>query len=200
MRIARGLVRHELRLFASLLLWVTRRTHGTRDGRPFGYARGQGAMMWGFAFVCVVETAGMAVLLRGWPLVHAVVLVLDVYTVLMVVGLHAAGVTRPHILDSTHLRVRNGAHVDLRIPLADIAAVRRELRTTHERAEGELNLAVGAQTDVTIELAAPVPHFTLLGRERRVRLVRLHADDPDALARALTRARTVPSPSPGRPG
>ncbi|MET7972183.1 hypothetical protein ABZW44_03690 [Streptomyces mirabilis] len=200
MRIARALVRHELRLFASLSLWVTRRTHGTGDGRPFGYARGQGAMMWGFAFVCVVETAGMAVLLRGWPAVHAVVLVLDVYTVLMVVGMHAACVTRPHILDSTHVRVRNRAHVDLRIPLADIAVVRRELRTTHERAEGELNLAVGAQTDVTLELATPVPHFTFLGRERHIRLVRLHADEPDELARALTRARTVPSPSPGRPG
>jgi hypothetical protein len=200
MRIARALLRHELRLFASLLLWVTRRTHGRRDGRPFGHARGQGAMMWGLAFVCVVETAGMAVLLRGWPVVHAVVLVLDVYTVLMVVGIHAACVTRPHILDSTHLRVRDRAHVDLRIPLADIATVRRELRTTHEPAEGELNLAVGAQTDVTIELAAPVPHFSFLGRERRVRLVRLHADDPDELVRALTRARTAPSPSPGRPG
>ncbi|MER5535246.1 hypothetical protein [Streptomyces mirabilis] len=200
MRIVRALVRHELRLFASLLLWVTRRTHGTGDGRPFGYARGQGAMMWGFAFVCVVETAGMAVLLRGWPAVHAVVLVLDVYTVLMVVGMHAACVTRPHILDSTHVRVRNRAHVDLRIPLADIAVVRRELRTTHEPAEGELNLAVGAQTDVTLELVTPVAHFTFLGRERRIRLVRLHADDPDELARALTRARTEPSPSPGRPG
>ncbi|SFE79006.1 hypothetical protein [Streptomyces mirabilis] len=200
MRIARALLRHELRLFASLLLWVTRRAHGTRAGRPFGHARGQGAMMWGLGFVCVVETAGMAVLLRGWPVVHAVVLVLDVYTVLMVVGMHAAGVTRPHILDSTHLRVRNRAHVDLRIPLADIAVVRRELRTTHERAEGELNLAVGAQTDVTLELATPVPHFTFLGRERRVRLVRLHADDPDELVRALTQARTAPSRSPGRPG
>ncbi|GAX49767.1 hypothetical protein [Streptomyces olivochromogenes] len=200
MRIARALLRHELRLFASLLLWVTRRTHGTGDGRPFGYARGLGAMMGGLAFVCVVETVGMAVLLRGWPVVHAVVLVLDVYTVLMVVGMYAACVTRPHILDSTHLRVRDRAHVDLRIPLADIAVVRRELRTTHEAAEGELNLAVGAQTDVTIELAAPVPHFTFLGRERRIRLVRLHADDPDELARALTRARNVPSPSPGRPG
>ncbi|MFH9962821.1 hypothetical protein ACH4PR_15735 [Streptomyces mirabilis] len=200
MRIARTLVRHELRLFASLLLWVTRRTHGTDDGRPFGHARGQGAMMWGLTFVCVVETAGMAVLLRGWPAVHAVVLVLDVYTVLMVVGIHAAGVTRPHVLDATHLRVRDGAHADLRIPLANIAAVRRELRTTHEPAEGELNLAVGAQTDVTLELAVPVPHFTFLGRERRVRLVRLHADDPDELARALTRARTAPSPSPGLPG
>jgi hypothetical protein len=53
---------------------------------------------------------------------------------------------------------------------------------------------------VTLELAVPVPHFTFLGRERRVRLVRLHADDPDELARALTRARTAPSPSPGLPG
>jgi hypothetical protein len=200
MRIARALVRHELRLFASLLLWVTGRTDGTRDGRPFGYARGQGAMMWGFAFVCVVETVGMGVLLRGWPVVHAVVLVLDVYTVLQVVGMHAACVTRPHVLGSADLRVRHGGQVDLRIPLADIAAVRRELRATHERAEGELNLAVGAQTDITLELATPVPHFTFLGRERRLRLVRLHADDSAELVRALTQARTAPAPHPGRPG
>lgn len=200
MRIARALVRHELRLFASLLLWVTGRTDGARDGRPFGYARGQGAMMWGLAFVCVVETIGMGVLLRGWPVVHAVVLVLDVYTVLQVVGMHAACVTRPHVLGGADLRVRHGGQVDLRIPLADIAAVRRELRMTHERAEGELNLAVGAQTDITLELATPVPHFTFLGRERRLRLVRLHADDSAELVRALTQVRTAPSPHPGPPG
>ncbi|MCX5557227.1 hypothetical protein [Streptomyces sp. NBC_00038] len=198
-RLLRRLIAHELRLIASLWRWVARRPHGVGEGRGFGHARGQAAMMFGFAFVCVVETVGMSVLLRDYPAVHQVVLVLDVYTVVFVFGLHAASVTRPHVLDSTALRVRNGAYVDLRIPLEDITSVRREVRFTHEREEGELNLPVGAQTEVTLELATPVRHFTFLGRERAVHLVRLHADDPDELVRSLTRARTVPSPLPGQP-
>ncbi|MFE6482517.1 hypothetical protein ACFVGN_06195 [Streptomyces sp. NPDC057757] len=199
LRLLRRLLAHELRLLASLWRWVARRPHGVGAGRGFGYARGQAATMFGLAFVCVVETVGMSVLLRDWPLAHRIVLVLDVYTVVFLIGLYAACVTRPHVLDSETLRVRNGAHVDLRIPLSDIASARRELRTTHERADGELNLPVGAQTEVTLQLRTPVSHFTFLGRERTVHRVRLHADDPAELLRSLTRARTVPSPLPDRP-
>ncbi|WP_217142546.1 hypothetical protein [Streptomyces sp. AC627_RSS907] len=192
MRVPGLLVRHELRLLVSLWLWAVRRTHGTKGGgHAFGYARGQGAMTAGLAFVCVVETVGMSLLLRDWPAVHHVVLVLDVYTVVLVVGLHAASVVRPHVLDPDGgtLRVRQAVHLDLRIPLDRIAVVRRELRTTHERTDGELDLPVGAQTSVTVELAAPVTHVTFLGRRREVRVVRCHADDPGGLVRAVERAR-----------
>ncbi len=41
MRVVRPLVRNEVRLLASLALWVARRTHGTGGGVAFGYARGQ---------------------------------------------------------------------------------------------------------------------------------------------------------------
>ncbi|KES02896.1 hypothetical protein BU52_33480 [Streptomyces toyocaensis] len=182
-----ALVRHELRLMVSLGLWLVRRTHGTGGGgRAFGYAGGQAAVMFGFAFVCVVETVAMSVLLSDWPTVHAVVLFLDVYTVVFVVALHAASVVRPHVLDADALRVRRAVHVDLRIPLDRIASVRRELRTTREeKAAGELDLAVGSQTTVTVELAEPVTHVTLLGRRQEVRVVRFHADDSDGLVRAL---------------
>jgi hypothetical protein len=189
MRTAYILMRHELRLLASLGLWLARRTHGTGGGQAFGYARGQGPVMAGFAFVCLVETLTMSVLLRDWPLLHRVVLVLDVYTVVFVVGLHAAFVVRPHVLDAACLRVRRAVHVDLRIPLDRIATVRRELRTVHEHAEGELNLPVGSQTSVTLELTEPVVHFTFLGRRRPVHVVRFHADDADRVVRALTQAR-----------
>ncbi|MBT2443127.1 hypothetical protein J7E93_24125 [Streptomyces sp. ISL-36] len=194
------LIGHELRLLASLALWVARRRHGVRAGdRPFPHARDQAALMYGFAFVCLVETVGMSYLLADWPAVHAVVLVLDVYTVLFVLGLHAASVTRPHVLDPGALRLRQAAQVDLRIPLERIAAVRHELLFTHEKAEGELNLAVGSQTSLTIELSEPVDAPRLLGAPRPVYTVRCHADDPRALLRALTRARTAPSPAPGPP-
>ncbi|GAA3945390.1 hypothetical protein GCM10022244_60940 [Streptomyces gulbargensis] len=198
------LIGHELRLMASLGRWVARRPHGVAGARAvFPHARDQAAMMYGFAFVCVVETVGMSYLLADLPVAHAVVLVLDVYTVLFVLGLHAASATRPHLLLGDALRLRQAAHVDVRVPLERIAAVRRETLFTHERAEGELNLAVGSQTSVTIELNAPVDAPRLLGAPRPVRLVRCHADDPTALVRAveeaLTRARTAPSPVPDPP-
>ncbi|WP_406727765.1 hypothetical protein WJ438_28545 [Streptomyces sp. GD-15H] len=194
MKAVRGgwvLTRHELRLMVSLVRWLARRTHGVAGGTAFGYARGQGVVMFGFAFVCVVETVVMSVLLLDWPTVHAVVLFLDVYTVVFVVALHAADVVRPHVLepDSGTLRIRRAVHVDLRIPLERIASVRRELRLSHERADGELNVEVGSQTTVTLEFTEPVTHVTFFGRPRDVRVVRFHADESDALVRALATRR-----------
>ncbi|MEU0048067.1 hypothetical protein [Streptomyces werraensis] len=192
-RVGWALVRHEARLMASLVLWLARRTHGTGGGTAFGYARGEAAMMFGFAFVCVVETVAMSALLAGRPTLHAVVLFLDVYTVVLVVALYAASVVRPHVVTADGLRVRRAVHVDLRIPRERIASVRRELRMTHAEADGELNLAVGSRTTVTVELTEPVAHRSFLGRTRDVRVVRFHADDADGLVRVLTAARQGPT-------
>jgi hypothetical protein len=194
------LVRHELRLLVSIGLWVARRPNGIGTGTGFGYARGQGTMLLGFGFVIVIESIMMSVLLRNHPAVQRAWFTVDVYTLVLIVGMHAASVVRPHVLGAGFLRVRRAAHVDLRIPLEKIARARRELRTTHEKAEGELNLAIGSQTTVTLELTEPVAHFTFLGRRRDVRLVRFHADDADSLVRELTRARTAPSPIPDPTG
>ncbi len=191
MKVVLALVRHELGLLHCLVLWVARRRQVT-DGRlVFGYARGQGAMMFGFAFVCVVESVTMSVLLRDFPAVHRVWLALDVYTVVIIVGLHAASVVRPHVLGPDALRIRRGIHVDLRIPVGKIANVRRELRTTHERADGELDVAVGSQTSVTLRLSEPVAYFGFLGRRRDVCLVRLHADDADRLVKEIREITAV---------
>lgn len=203
-RVAHSLVRHELVLLAGLVRWVARRPHGVGEegARAYGYARGQGAMMFGFGFVCVVETVTVSVLLRDFPLVHSVFLFLDLYTVLIVAGLHAASVTRPHVLTGTTLRLRRFATVDLRVPLSAISSVRRELRTTHEKRDGELNMEVGSQTTVTMELAEPVAYLTFFGRRREVRLVRFHADESDQLVREVrefTPERSAPSPLPARP-
>ena len=201
MRTALVLVRHELRLLVSLWLWAARRRHQTGEGAAFGYSRGHGPMMLGFGFVIVIESIMMSVLLRNYPVAQRAWFMLDMYTLVIIMGMHAASVVRPHILDDGALRVRRAAHVDLRIPLENVEHVRRELRTTHERAEGELNLAIGAQTTVTLELTEPVGHFTFLGRRRDVRLVRFHADDADSLVKEIQaavrqQARTAPSPLP----
>ncbi|MGA5447704.1 hypothetical protein ACPCVO_13750 [Streptomyces umbrinus] len=197
----RHLVAHEVRLLASIARWVARRPHGIGRGRAFSYGRGQGAMMFGFGFVSVLESVCMAVLLRNHPAVHRVVFALDVYTLLLIVGMHAASVTRPHVLDDTgdeedaFLRIRRAAHVDVRVPLAAITSVRRELVTTHEKRDGQLDLAIGAQTTITLELSSPVRHFTFLGRPKDVTLIRFHADEPEALVRKI-RAALEPTQRP----
>ncbi|MGW3105190.1 hypothetical protein [Streptomyces sp. NPDC001100] len=138
-------------------------------------------------------------MLRNFPAVHRVVLALDVYTIVFVVGMHAAFTVRPHVLTADSLRIRRGVRVDLRIPLEQVASVRRELRMTHQPTDGELNLPVGSQTTVTLQLTEPVTHFTFLGRQREVATVRFHADGADTLVAAVKQARTVPSTSPGPP-
>lgn len=200
MRTVLVLVRHELRLLTSIGLWVARRPNGTGTGTGFGYSRGQGPMMLGFGFVIVIESIMMSVLLRNHPAVQRAWFTVDVYTLVLIVGMHAASVVRPHVLDDRVLRVRRAAHVDLRIPLEKVARARRELRTTHERTEGELNLAIGSQTTVTLELTEPVAHFTFLGRRQDIRLVRFHADDAGSLVKAIARARSAPSPIPDPTG
>ncbi|MGW7366645.1 hypothetical protein ACWGI8_25205 [Streptomyces sp. NPDC054841] len=194
------LLGHELRLMWSVVLWAARRRDGIGHGdQSFGHARGQAAILFGLGFVCVVETVGMSYLLSSWPFVHGIVLFLDVYTVFFVIGLYTASVTRPHILSADTLRLRQGAHVDLRIPLDRIASVSYELLFTHPEQDGVLDLDVGAQTSLTLKLAEPVTAVGLLGKERQVHTVRCHADDARALLRALTQARTVLSPPPGQP-
>lgn len=183
------LVGHELRLMYSLVLWVARRRDGVGpDDRAFGHARDQATLIYGFTFVCAVETVVMAVLFRNWPAVHAVLLVVDVYTVVFMLGVQAAAVTRPHILSADTLRLRQAGHVDLRIPLERIASVRYELIFTHEKQDEVLDLKIAGQTSVTLELSEPVTCTGLLGRERPVRTVRVHADDARAFAKALREA------------
>lgn len=79
----------------------------------------------------------------------------------------------------------------------------RRLRLRAPLDAGELP---ASQTSVTLGPAGPVTRFTLLGRAREVRVVRLRPADATGLVRQLTterrltRARTGPSSSPDRPG
>ncbi|MGW6745455.1 hypothetical protein ACWGDX_32740 [Streptomyces sp. NPDC055025] len=203
----RGIVSQNIRSMGSLARWAVRRTHGVREGdQPVPYTGPQTAMMYGLLFVAVVETVMLALLIP-WPPVHRVLLVLDVYTVLMVLALHAGCVTRPHVVGADgSLRIRYGTLLDLRIDADRIASVRVERRypdgklIQYDPADGGiLDLVVGSQTTVRVELTAPVMFVRPLGGEGRARVIRFHADRPelvtramaDAAARAQERGRSV---------
>ncbi|MGW6463617.1 hypothetical protein [Streptomyces rubiginosohelvolus] len=193
-------VTHELRIMASLLRWFGRRPHGVNGADAvFTHGRDQAAMMYGLTFACVIETVVVSFLLANWPLIHSIFLVVDVYTVLFVVGMHAASVTRPHVLADGTLRIRQAAHVDFLVPLSQIASIRRETLFTHVKKDNELNMPIGSQTSITLELTEPLNVPKFLGAPRPVQLIRLHADDPKSLYDAVAQARTTPAPAPGTP-
>lgn len=215
------LTRHELLALHSLGLWVLRRRHGVRAGdRAAAYTGPQTAMLFGLTFVAVIETVALAVLIP-WPVVHLVVLVLDVYTVVQLLGLHAACVTRPHVAGPDgSLRIRYGALLDIRIPARLVRHARVERRypahgkhmyvdTAALDGDGALDVVIGGQTTVCVELTEPVTFVRPLGKRAHARVLRFNADEPREFVAALrsgtapvpvTPERKGPSPRPGRPG
>ncbi|MFE6035923.1 hypothetical protein [Streptomyces sp. NPDC056452] len=201
----RRLVAHEARALHSLWLWLLRRRHGVpAEALAVPYTGPQTAMMYGLLFVSVVETVMLALVIP-WPVVHRVLLVLDVYGVVLVLAMHAACVTRPHVVgEDGSLRLRYGGLFDLRIPASSVTAARVDRRYPEGRLvtlhpDGVLDLSVGSQTTVTVELTGPVVFVRPLGRSGVAHTVRFHADDPRAAVAALMRARTAPSTSQGPP-
>lgn len=207
----RRLIVHEFRALHSLGLWAVRRRHRIPEGaRSFSYTEPQTGIMWTLLFVSVVETMVLALVIP-WPLVHAILLVVDVYGIVIILALHAACVARPHLVAADgSLRLRYGALFDLRVPAAVIAAARVERRydgggLVRVDEDGVLDLAVGSRTTVTVELAEPVEFVRPLGRRGSARTLRFHADDPRAAVAALGRKpvtpeRTAPSSPPDPPG
>ncbi|MFE9247742.1 hypothetical protein [Streptomyces sp. NPDC007088] len=192
--LALRLLAHEWGIWVSLGRWVSGRRHGLGAGRTgFGYARAQASTMWALVFVAVVETVMLALLLRPWPVAHLVVLVADVWTLALLLGVQAAAVTRPHVVDEETVRIRRGLGTDVLIPRTAVLAVRRQLRLAGARAADPeaLELDVASQTTVTLELAAPVRVQPVFGPPRYVRRLHVHADEPDALVAAL-----APAPRP----
>ncbi|WP_329537514.1 hypothetical protein OG568_54905 (plasmid) [Streptomyces sp. NBC_01450] len=209
----RRLVLHELRAVASLGRWVRRGTHGVRPGDlAAAYTGPQTAMMYGLLFVLVIETVGLAFPIP-WPAVHLVILVLDLYGVVLVLALHAACVTRPHVVrPDGSLRIRYGALFDLAVPPDAVASVRVDRRypeghliTLSE--DGVLDLIVGSQTSVTLELNRPLPFTRPLGATEEARTIRSRRGRwpcPPRRRRPRTprsrRRRAAPAPcAPGRP-
>ncbi|MCX5192762.1 hypothetical protein OOK31_02455 [Streptomyces sp. NBC_00249] len=187
-RWTRRLAEHERRRAVSLALWAARRRHGVGDGdTAFGYARAQAPASYGLIFVCAVDTVAAPFMLAAYPVAHLVMLVVDLYLLLVTLGLHAAAVTRPHVVGAGGVRVRRGAGFDLRIPLELIASVRHGARfpDANTQQEGVLDLAVASQTSVTLELVRPVTAVDLWGRRRQVRTVHWHADAAREAAAAV---------------
>jgi hypothetical protein len=189
----------------SLALWAARRRHGVPTGTTaVSYSGAQTATMMLFLFAMVAELVGVELLLRaiGAPVgLRVTFFVLDAYSILIVLAVIAACITRPHVFSADEIRVRYGAFFDLRIPREQVADVRR-IRNYSEHGtvrveEDRLAVAVSSQTNLRIELTGPITAVRPLGRRAAVRTLRIFADDPTAALQAL---RSVGHDRPGLQG
>ncbi|MBN6054197.1 hypothetical protein JYK22_19805 [Nonomuraea sp. RK-328] len=199
-RVVRRLVEFEVRGVAALVLFVVRR------GRPrvppgvlaVPYAGEQAATLLVFGFAMAVETVVVHLLLvsLGTPAaINLPVLLLDAYGVLFVLALAASSALRPHLVSDYELRVRFGEYLDVRVPRELIASV-AAARSYDEKGmamvvDGRLRVAVSSQTNVAVELTAPVTVTRPLGGRAEVTSLRFFAADPAAVVRAL---RSAPGP------
>ncbi|MFG1922236.1 hypothetical protein [Cryptosporangium sp. NPDC048952] len=186
------LVRHEAVMLTDVVRWVARR--GPRDvhtgDTAVPYAGAQAALMYGLAFAAVVETFVVA-LIVPWPVVHAILLVLDVWGIYFVLGVQFSCTVRPHVVGADgSLRLRYGAFLDIRVPADAIGAVRAERRYSGARlgrvdADGAAELPTGSETTVTVELTRPIAFTRPLGRVAQARTLRFYAPDPSAAVTAI---------------
>lgn len=195
----RKLTVHEVKLFTATLRWLARRPkHGIGPGdTAVPYASGQAFTFYGFLFVSVIETVALALVIP-WPVVHAVVLVLDIWGIYFILALQAACVVRPHVVGADgSLRVRYGVLLDIPVPAELIANARVDRRFPDGGGllrlddDGTAHLAVGGQTSVTVELTEPVAFVRPLGKPAEARVLRFYADDPQPVVDALRAARAA---------
>ncbi|MEW2360030.1 hypothetical protein [Spirillospora sp. NPDC029432] len=191
--VARRIMAFEAVHMRSLVLWARRRRDGVGPGdTPLPYSGAQTATMAAFLVAMLIELVGLEIILRavGAPAwLRAVVFVIDAYSVLIVLAVIAACVSRPHVVSDGELRLRYGAFFDLRIPRERIAAV-RQVRNYNENGlirieDGGLAVVVGSQTSVVVELTGPVTAVRPLGGRAEVTSVRFYTDDPRAALAAL---------------
>ncbi|GAA3996244.1 hypothetical protein GCM10022247_15240 [Allokutzneria multivorans] len=181
--------------FRALFLLLRGKKDVPEGGTAVGYSGESTTVLVALLVASLVEIVAVEFLVP-WATVRWILLVLSVYGVLWLLGHIASLITRPHVVSSETLLLRNGTGLAVSFPLAAVRAVRTERKGNHERqvaVVGEvLNIAAGDTTTVFVEFDPPQEFDG-----RTVHGVRFHADDPRAAARLVR--TSAPAPEPPRP-
>ncbi|MCP2360194.1 hypothetical protein HD597_007214 [Nonomuraea thailandensis] len=190
----RRLVRAESANLAGVGQWARRRVDGVpQDGTALPYAKQQRPLLLMLLFAVIVQAVALEWMVAAMDApagLRAVVMAADVYSLLFVLALGAACVTRPHVVTSDELRIRYAAYFDLRVPRELIASV-KESRSFDARGvisvrDGGLMVGVDAQTNLIVRLTRPVAVTRPLGRREHVTTIRFYAEDPASALKSLT--------------
>ncbi|HKD77462.1 MAG TPA: hypothetical protein VKB76_18290 [Ktedonobacterales bacterium] len=190
-RVAR-LLAMEPRIWWCLWLWAFCR----RQVRSSGYGYHKRSLL-GIMLIAVLFSAPVEILLFEaiipWHAVRFVLLALTIYSTFWFLGMYAAIVVLPHRLTPQGVQLRYGLFVDILIPYAHIVSVdvrrgrsQRQRDGLHIDATTETAyLAVDGQTDITIELEAPIPLINLGTATAQVAILNVATDEPQRLVADL---------------
>ncbi|MET8906612.1 hypothetical protein [Micromonospora sp. NPDC004551] len=207
----RRVIVYEWRMWRSLYRWLLRRPVALPEGaEAFGYLGAVKPILVAFIALSAVEIPIFDVIIRHtmpWPTVREVALGLGVWGVLWMIGLYAALQVHPHVAEPAGLRVRNGFSVDFTVPWEAVARVdvrhrslagSRTVQVERTEAGTVLNVVTGKQTSVDLVLHRPLSVGLPNGPSEPVSEIRLHADEPDALARKARDHLPAPDPTTTR--
>lgn len=194
LRLARG----EFATLAALARLVGRRPDVPDGARPIGYWRATLAVPLALAAACLIELVALH-LLVPWPLGRLILDLLGLYGLLVVLGMLASRITRPHLLTADTLILRQGPHVCATVPRHAIVTARpaRRLSPTSPEINDEATLTLpgpdGTCLTLTLdhEIPASVPTWPWSRPlPRPVDRIHLHVNDPATTAALLTPVTT----------
>lgn len=187
----------EPRVWLSIFVWLFRRPRP--DATTFPYAADS---ILGFFLLAVGFSAPIELLLVEalvpWSGVRLVLVLLEIYTFVWLLGYWASLAVLPHRLERACLMLHFGLLFDAPIPYANIATVAQEQRPSANGCEGyhlaaerqELALVIGGATNVVLTLHTPHVFMGLLRPMPPVQTILLKVDEPERFMRAVT-ARMV---------
>jgi len=190
-RLARFVVL-ELRAFATLARWLFHRR--ALPAESFSYR--SRSLLGPLLLLAIVTTPAEFVLvhlLLPWPWLRWLLMGTAVYALLWLAALGASLRTHPHSIEADTLVLRWHFFHELRIPLAQVTAVRSEpTRAPDGRdgftvSDGLAWLAVGGRTDVRIELSQPVIGWRFLSPTAPVRIIHVAVDDSARFVQSVAR-------------
>lgn len=193
-RLAARLISSEIKLFYCLAKWMLRRTR-LQEGE-FSYHKRSTMDMFVLmvVFVSPIEILVIELLLQAFlPLIwlRILVLVLEVYFLFWVVGFHASRVVLPHRLGETGLQLHHGVFAEGFVPYKEIQGVERTRQKAPEWGDGlqvdedTAYLAIGGNTNISIELRSPRSLRGFLRKAGPVDTIRLAVDESEAFAKDL---------------
>lgn len=196
----------ELRLWGCLIRWISRRARlGEND---FSYRRRSptAPVIVMVALVGPVELLFWELLIP-WAWLRLSLLVLSIYALIWLLGLHASLVALPHRLEENGLRLRYGAFAEGFVPYAEISEVEHATRKSPKGGEGlraapeedALYLATGGRTDLTLHLNSPRAVKGLSQTLEPTKTIHLAADEPGELTAKLRHAGAAATVSPPAP-
>lgn len=189
----------EPRVWACIFIWLFRRPKANATTFPYAAESIMGVFLIAILFSAPIEVL-LAEVLVPWGWLRILLVVLEVYSIIWLLGYSASLAVLPHHLGNEALVLRYGLLLDACIPLANIAEIAPERRSSPNGRDGyvadaarrELALVVGGTTNVRLTLHASQTFSGLLRPTPAVDTIFLKVDDPDRFIAAV-RARLAPA-------